>query len=156
MSGYCCESVSCSSHFLSSGLCLINRYHAPTILTISLTTKPPFHTHYFTFCVFSQSFSLSLSLSLSFTYTQGSRWTLQATRMNGRLGKFVLQPDQMQALNPILILVFIPIFETIVYPIFGKCKLLKKYGSLFFLFLIEVVCRSEQLSLRAVLLINAK
>ena len=72
--------------------------------------------------------------------------------MNGRLGKFVLQPDQMQALNPILILVFIPIFETIVYPIFGKCNLLKKYGSL----LIEVVCRSEQLSLRAVLLINAK
>ena len=54
--------------------------------------------------------------------------------MNGRLGKFVLQPDQMQALNPILILVFIPIFETIIYPIFGKCNLLKKYGSLFFSF----------------------
>jgi dipeptide/tripeptide permease len=50
--------------------------------------------------------------------------------MNGRLGKFVLQPDQMQALNPILILVFIPIFETIVYPIFGRCNLLKKYGPL--------------------------
>lgn len=57
---------------------------------------------------------------------QGSRWTLQANRMNGQLGKFAIQPDQMQALNPILILVFIPIFETIVYPLFGMCRLLKR------------------------------
>ena len=47
--------------------------------------------------------------------------------MNGRLGKFTLQPDQMQALNPVLILLFIPIFETIIYPLFGKCNLLKRY-----------------------------
>ena len=47
--------------------------------------------------------------------------------MDGRIGKFAIQPDQMQALNPILILVFIPIFETIVYPLFGKCHLLKRY-----------------------------
>ena len=46
--------------------------------------------------------------------------------MNGQLGKFAIQPDQMQALNPILILVFIPIFETIVYPLFGMCHLLKR------------------------------
>jgi dipeptide/tripeptide permease len=46
--------------------------------------------------------------------------------MNGRLGKFTIQPDQVQALNPILILVFIPIFETIVYPVFAKCHLLKR------------------------------
>lgn len=59
-------------------------------------------------------------------FWQGSRWTLQATRMNGRLGKFTLQPDQMQALNPVLILVFIPIFETVVYPVFGKFHLLKR------------------------------
>ena len=46
--------------------------------------------------------------------------------MNGQLGKFAIQPDQMQALNPILILVFIPIFETVVYPLFAKCHLLKR------------------------------
>lgn len=57
---------------------------------------------------------------------QGSRWTLQANRMNGQLGKFAIQPDQMQALNPILILLFIPIFETIIYPLFGMCHLLKR------------------------------
>ncbi|XP_064350764.1 solute carrier family 15 member 2 isoform X2 [Camelus dromedarius] len=32
---------------------------------------------------------------------QGSRWTLQATRMNGNLGFFVLQPDQMQEMAPL-------------------------------------------------------
>ena len=62
---------------------------------------------------------------LSF-FHQGSRWTLQATRMNGRIGKFDIQPDQVQALNPILILVFIPIFDSIVYRLFGKCHLFKR------------------------------
>jgi dipeptide/tripeptide permease len=57
---------------------------------------------------------------------QGSRWTLQALRMNGRLGDFVILPDQVQSLNPIFIIVLIPIFESVIYPIFAKCKLLKK------------------------------
>lgn len=57
---------------------------------------------------------------------QGSRWTLQALRMDGRFGKFTILPDQIQALNPIFILVLIPIFETIVYPLFAKIRLLKK------------------------------
>ena len=57
---------------------------------------------------------------------QGSRWTLQALRMDGRIGKFVIEPDQVQALNPIFILVLIPVFETIVYPVFGYFKLLRK------------------------------
>ena len=60
-------------------------------------------------------------------HMQGSRWTLQALRMNGQLGELQIQPDQMQALNPILILVFIPIFEIIIYPLFAKCHLLKKW-----------------------------
>ena len=47
--------------------------------------------------------------------------------MNGQLGELQIQPDQMQALNPILILVFIPIFEIIIYPLFAKCHLLKKW-----------------------------
>ena len=57
---------------------------------------------------------------------QGSRWTLQALRMDGRFGKFVILPDQIQALNPIFILVLIPIFETIVYPLFAKIHVFKK------------------------------
>ncbi|XP_029461071.1 solute carrier family 15 member 2 isoform X2 [Rhinatrema bivittatum] len=47
---------------------------------------------------------------------QGSRWTLQATRMNPDFGGFIVKPDQMQTLNPFLILVFIPMFDLIIYP----------------------------------------
>ncbi|XP_028846890.1 solute carrier family 15 member 2 [Denticeps clupeoides] len=54
---------------------------------------------------------------------QGSRWTLQATRMNMDLGGFVLKPDQMQMLNALLILVFIPIFDLGVYPLIGLCRI---------------------------------
>ncbi|KAL5489048.1 hypothetical protein EMCRGX_G018094 [Ephydatia muelleri] len=57
---------------------------------------------------------------------QGSRWTLQAVKMNGRLGSITITPDQMQALNPILILAFIPIFQFVVYPLFNKCHLLRR------------------------------
>ncbi|XP_004712281.1 solute carrier family 15 member 2 isoform X1 [Echinops telfairi] len=52
---------------------------------------------------------------------QGSRWTLQATKMDGNLGFFVLQPDQMQVLNPLLVLVFIPVFDFGIYRLVSKC-----------------------------------
>ncbi|KAK7893450.1 hypothetical protein WMY93_022602 [Mugilogobius chulae] len=54
---------------------------------------------------------------------QGSRWTLQATTMNGNFGGFVVQPDQMQTFNPILILIMVPIMDSIVYPLIAKCNL---------------------------------
>ncbi|XP_051998894.1 solute carrier family 15 member 2 [Xyrauchen texanus] len=55
---------------------------------------------------------------------QGSRWTLQATRMNMNFGgAFVLKPDQMQMLNALLILVFIPIFDMGIYPLIGLCRI---------------------------------
>lgn len=57
---------------------------------------------------------------------QGSRWTLQAVRMDGTFGKYVIEPDQVQVLNPIFIIVLIPVFETVVYPILHKCHLLRK------------------------------
>lgn len=51
---------------------------------------------------------------------QGSQWTFQATRMDGQIGSIVILPDQLQAVNPLLIIIFIPIFETGIYPIFAK------------------------------------
>lgn len=48
---------------------------------------------------------------------QGSRWTFQATRMNGDMGFWELKPDQMQVVNPLLILIFIPLYEVIFYPL---------------------------------------
>ncbi|GAB1602973.1 solute carrier family 15 member 4-like [Argonauta hians] len=49
---------------------------------------------------------------------QGSRWTLQAEKMDGSLDYFgTIQPDQMQAINPILIILLIPLLETVIYPL---------------------------------------
>ncbi|XP_035249771.1 solute carrier family 15 member 1-like [Anguilla rostrata] len=54
---------------------------------------------------------------------QGSRWTLQATTMDGNFGVLIIQPDQMQTVNPILILVLVPIMDSAVYPLIKKCGL---------------------------------
>ncbi|KAK2856744.1 hypothetical protein Q5P01_005479 [Channa striata] len=54
---------------------------------------------------------------------QGSRWTLQATTMDGDFGVLVIQPDQMQTVNPILILLLVPIMDSLVYPLVSKCQL---------------------------------
>lgn len=47
---------------------------------------------------------------------QGSRWIFQAERMNRNVFGFQIQPDQIPVLNPIFIVVFIPLFVNIVYP----------------------------------------
>lgn len=57
---------------------------------------------------------------------QGSGWTFQARRMDGDIGFYTILPDQMQVINPLLILAFIPIFTYGVYPLLGKCNLLVK------------------------------
>uniref|UniRef100_UPI0037E72B33 solute carrier family 15 member 2 n=1 Tax=Semicossyphus pulcher TaxID=241346 RepID=UPI0037E72B33 len=55
---------------------------------------------------------------------QGSRWTLQATRMNMAFGDSVtIKPDQMQMLNALLILLFVPIFDLVIYPLVGLCRI---------------------------------
>ncbi|NWX36062.1 S15A1 protein, partial [Notiomystis cincta] len=53
---------------------------------------------------------------------QGSRWTLQATAMNGDFG-FQVQPDQMQTVNAILIVLMVPTANSFVYPLIKKCKI---------------------------------
>ncbi|XP_073707284.1 solute carrier family 15 member 1b [Garra rufa] len=54
---------------------------------------------------------------------QGSRWTLQATTMDGNFGAFIIQPDQMQIVNPILIVLMVPIMDSVVYPLIKKCHI---------------------------------
>ena len=44
--------------------------------------------------------------------------------MDGDLGSVVVKPDQMQIVNPLLILILVPIFETLIYPCFKKSGLL--------------------------------
>eukprot|EP00062_Callorhinchus_milii_P020349 gi/632975900/ref/XP_007904487.1/ PREDICTED: solute carrier family 15 member 1 [Callorhinchus milii] len=54
---------------------------------------------------------------------QGSRWTFQATVMDGDFGGIDIRPDQMQTVNPILILIMVPIFDIVIYPLINKCKI---------------------------------
>lgn len=51
--------------------------------------------------------------------------------MNGRIDflNWAMKPDQMQVINPFLVLLFIPFFEIAVYPTLAKigiCKPLQK------------------------------
>ncbi|CAG9793689.1 unnamed protein product [Diatraea saccharalis] len=54
----------------------------------------------------------------------GSRWTLQATKMDGRLGFITIKPDQMQVLCPIVILIIIPLAQKYIYPYLEKRNIL--------------------------------
>ena len=54
---------------------------------------------------------------------QGSRWLLQVTRMDTTLFGISIHPDQVQIINPILILVLIPIFDKIIYPLVRLCRI---------------------------------
>jgi len=56
----------------------------------------------------------------------GSRWTFQATRMNGYFFGWTIKPDMMQVANPILVLILIPLFDRVVYPAFNKFGMLVK------------------------------
>uniref|UniRef100_A0A8C5P3G9 Solute carrier family 15 member 1 n=1 Tax=Jaculus jaculus TaxID=51337 RepID=A0A8C5P3G9_JACJA len=55
-------------------------------------------------------------------WASGSRWTLQATAMSGKIGAIEIQPDQMQTVNAILIVVMVPIVDAVVYPLIAKCE----------------------------------
>jgi POT family proton-dependent oligopeptide transporter len=46
----------------------------------------------------------------------GSSWVLQARRMDLQVGGYRLQASQLAALNPVMVMVLIPIFQRIVYP----------------------------------------
>ncbi|KAK2839832.1 hypothetical protein Q5P01_013572 [Channa striata] len=75
---------------------------------------------------------------------KGSRWTLQATTMDGNFGSLVIQPDQMQTINPIFILTLVPIMDSLIYPLIGKCGLnftpLKRMTVGMFLAAVAFVC----------------
>ncbi|XP_039286063.1 peptide transporter family 1 [Nilaparvata lugens] len=57
----------------------------------------------------------------------GSRWTFQASRMNGEVmnGNFEIKPDQLHIINPILVLCIIPFFQKVLYPCLDRLHLLR-------------------------------
>ncbi|ODN05974.1 Peptide transporter family 1 [Orchesella cincta] len=63
---------------------------------------------------------------------QSSRWTFQASRMKRELWGVSFEPEQFQVTNRLLILALIPLFQRVIYPMLGKCGLLKKQLSRIF------------------------
>jgi proton-dependent oligopeptide transporter, POT family len=49
-----------------------------------------------------------------------SRWVEQATRMDCIVLGFTVQPEMLQSVNALLILVFIPLFSYVLYPFLGR------------------------------------
>jgi len=50
----------------------------------------------------------------------GSTWVLQGTKMNSMVGGYKLSAAQIQAFNPFFILLLIPTFSYVVYPLIDK------------------------------------
>lgn len=74
-------------------------------------------------------FFLPASLFWCLHGQKASTWVFQAKQMNGHvswLGNVVIRPDQMQALTPLLVLIFIPLFDEVIYPFLKKYGVLKK------------------------------
>ncbi|CAM6109383.1 unnamed protein product [Calypogeia fissa] len=57
---------------------------------------------------------------------QYTKWVFQSNAMNLKvswLGGLVMQPEQIQALNPLLVLIIIPALEKAIYPFCRKCNI---------------------------------
>lgn len=88
-------------------------------------------------------------------HQQGSSWTLQAEQMDGDLGGFTLRSDQIQALNPILVLILIPLYDGVIYPMFERCQMplsaLKKMsGGLVLAAVAFVICAFVQIQIQTI------
>ncbi|XP_023231173.1 solute carrier family 15 member 1-like [Centruroides sculpturatus] len=59
-------------------------------------------------------------------YLRFSSFILQATKLDNRVLGFKIEADQLQVIVAVLGILYIPIFEYIVYPIFNKCNLLTR------------------------------
>jgi dipeptide/tripeptide permease len=65
-------------------------------------------------------------------YQNFSSWVFQAEKMNRNILGHEWLPNQIQTANPVLVLVFLPFFAYVVFPIVGKfCKItpLRKFGA---------------------------
>jgi dipeptide/tripeptide permease len=51
---------------------------------------------------------------------QFSRWIFQAVQMDGQIGSFTIRPDQVTVLNPIIVIILIPVCDYILYPLLSK------------------------------------
>lgn len=63
---------------------------------------------------------LSLPLYWAVYVQQPSRWTFQASRMNGDLFFFTIKPDQMIVFNSIFTIAMLPVCNFVLYPLLAR------------------------------------
>jgi POT family proton-dependent oligopeptide transporter len=63
---------------------------------------------------------ITVSIFWSLFDQQGASWVLQAEKMDLMIGSFKLEASQLQALNPIMVMVLIPFFAYGIYPAVEK------------------------------------
>lgn len=51
---------------------------------------------------------------------QDSSWTFQATKLNTTINRWEIEPDQMKAIAPLILLALIPLWEQILLPAIDK------------------------------------
>eukprot|EP00794_Sanderia_malayensis_P009717 gene9717-10707_t len=89
-------------------------------------------------------------------HQQGSSWTLQAEQMDGDLGSLgTLRSDQIQFFNPVLVLILIPFYDTIIYPVFERCRcgltpLKRMVGGMFLAAIAFAICGFVQIKIQTV------
>ncbi|GMT28702.1 hypothetical protein PFISCL1PPCAC_19999, partial [Pristionchus fissidentatus] len=52
---------------------------------------------------------------------QASTWVIQAQNMNCRVGHLTIMAEQMSFINPLLIIILVPVFEMLIFPCLKKC-----------------------------------
>ncbi|XP_050301634.1 peptide transporter family 2-like [Anthonomus grandis grandis] len=68
---------------------------------------------------------LPLPVYFALYYQQHSAWVLQASKMDGDIGFYTILPEQLQIVNPLMVIILIPTFTYIIYPLLAKCRLLR-------------------------------
>lgn len=73
--------------------------------------------------------SLSLPVIHALSEQLGSRWTIQASRMNGDLGFYNIKPDQLPMVMPLLVLILLNLWDWLVQPLYERfgCRLQMKF-----------------------------
>ncbi|XP_063700700.1 solute carrier family 15 member 2 [Culicoides brevitarsis] len=66
---------------------------------------------------------IPLPIYWSLLAQQDSSWTFQATQMNTTIAGYYIQPDQIKAIGPLLLLLLIPLFEKVINPFCHQCQI---------------------------------
>jgi POT family proton-dependent oligopeptide transporter len=94
--------------------------------------------------------TLFISVFWALSEQHGSAWVLQAQRMDRNFLGVDWLPSQIQAINPVLVLTFIPLMSYVIYPAVGrvvKLTPLRKIG-VGFLFTVAAVTLSAYIEAR--------